>query len=296
MTGSDQTDSTCEPKADSTGSNTTAPSSSGREPLVRKTLGLLSENRLLVVPFFIAGLVGAGTTVAVYLSPLPVVSVRFPDHGLVQLSPILTPMHDKLFDILPGFVSGLRPAYFLSYVGLQLVFGATAAVSIGAGFWVLTRDLEDGVSQSITQFGWLSAYLFVLTIPVGPVLMAFLGGQATIGIVFLILMAWVVGVVIVALLFLTPAFLLIENAPPHRAMHNSVRCVRKRPITITAITLTLGYVQYVATGVGSIAPAEPVGYALSSLSAITIVGPIYVATVFAVYLALREPAHTTTQP
>ncbi|ELZ00425.1 hypothetical protein [Natrialba asiatica] len=281
--------------------------------LVRITIVLLRARPSLLVPFALAGAVGATSAVARIESPYPVDMVAFPANGVVHLSVALVPALEPMAEVNSGLVLGLKPAFLAVLIGWQVGLALAVTVAFAGVVRLATRSISKtdaisstsatsevgadgsrglipGLVPSPARLGWLFAYVLGVQI----VLLAGLfvvgafgigpgpGPRSTgLGLLF----GWLFVVVPIASgLFLTPAAIVIGGKRPIEAVIESGAYAVRRPFSVVALLLATGYLGTVLTGVFHGGPSPRIGVALGTFTSVAVGGTLHATVVAAAYV------------
>ncbi|GAB3672171.1 hypothetical protein [Halopiger thermotolerans] len=244
--------------------------------ILQTAVGLFRERPLALVPFVVAGLFGAASTLARRASPFPIGVAPFPDSGLLQLRTPVVPALEPAVDIGPPLFLGLKPRFLAALVGWQVGVSAAAAVAFAACLWIAADG--DG-TPTLERVGWLVAYAIAVDVAALAVVYA-LWRIDNLGVSLLAVLA----LAPVAIgLFLTPAAIVLGGRRPRAAIRESVGFAAESPLAISVLLFGLGYVGYALTGVAQFAPASPLGVTVGTVVSVTVAGTAHALVVAASY-------------
>ncbi|ELZ08971.1 hypothetical protein [Natrialba aegyptia] len=279
--------------------------------LIRITIAVLRARPSLLVPFALAGVVGATSAVARIESPYPVDMVAFPANGVVHLSVALVPALEPMVEVNSGLVLGLKPAFLAVLIGWQVglalavtvafagvvraaarLISKTHAISSPSATSEVGADESKGLIPSLVpspvRLGWLFAYVLGIQIVLlaGLFVVGAFGigpgpGSTGLGPLF----GWLFVVVPIASgLFLTPAAIVIGGKRPIEAAIESAAYAVRRPLSVVALLLATGYLGTVLTGVFHGGPSPRIGVALGTFTSVAVGGTLHAIVVAAAYV------------
>ncbi|QCS43383.1 hypothetical protein [Natrinema versiforme] len=253
----------------------------GLGSILATAVALLRGRPSLLVPFAVAGALGAASTVARLASPYPVGLAPFPDRGLVQLSLPLVPRLEPTVEISSAILSGMKPRFLVAFIGWQALLSAATAVAFAWCLWLAAAD-TNGVVPPLDRVARLVAFVAVVDgVSLGTVVLAGAWTGFGIGLAFVALL--LIAPVFVAL-FVAPAAIVIDGDDLVAAARESLEYAVASPGTILVILVGLGSVGYALTGVSRLA-SSPVGAVLATVVSVTVAGTVHAVAVAALHSA-----------
>ncbi|AEH38329.1 hypothetical protein [Halopiger xanaduensis] len=249
----------------------------GFASILRTAAGLCRARPLAAVPFALASLLGAASTIARRESSFPVGVAPFPEAGLLRFRLPVVPSLEPVVDLTPALFLGLKPRFLVVLLGWQILCGGAVGVALAACLWMAAG--RDGTVPPLERVGWLVAYAASAG-GAGFAVVYVLGRMSNPGVTLLAFLA--IAPVAIAL-FLTPASLVLGGHRPRAAIRESVRFAADHPFSIPVLLLGVGYVGYALTGVAQFAPASPLGTAAGTVVSATVTGTAHALVVAASY-------------
>ncbi|ELY85064.1 hypothetical protein [Natrialba taiwanensis] len=287
--------------------------------LIRITIMLLRARPALLVPFALAGAVGATSAVARIESPYPVDMVAFPANGVVHLSVALVPTLEPMAEVNSGLVLGLKPVFLAVLIGWQVGLALAVTVAFAGVVRLAARSISKtdaisspsaisevgsdesrglpGIVPSLVRLGWLFAYVLGVQVVLlaGLFVVGAFGigpgpGSTGLGLLF----GWLFVVVPIASgLFLTPAAIVIGGKRPVEAVIESAVYAVRRPLSVVVLLLTTGYLGTVLTGVFHGGPSPRIGVALGTFTSVAVGGTLHAIVVAAAYICWSADGYSS---
>lgn len=259
--------------------------SPGLGSILATAFALLRGRPSLVIPFAVAGALGAASTVARLASPYPVGLAPFPESGLVRLSLPFVPRLEPTVEMSPAILTGMKPRFLVAFVGWQVAISAATAVALAGCLWLAAVD-TDGIAPPLDRTAWLVAYVVVIdSVLFGVPLLSGLWAGAGVGLALVALLALAP---LLVWLFAAPAIIVVDGKRPIAAAIESVDYAVASPGAVLVILVGLGYVGYALTGVSRLASSPTVGAALAPVLSATVTGTAHAVAVTALYRARSQ--------
>ncbi|OAQ52149.1 hypothetical protein HTG_14300 [Natrinema mahii] len=252
----------------------------GLGSILATAFALLRGRPSLVIPFAVAGTLGATSTVARLPSPYPVGLAPFPEGGLVRLSLPFVPRLEPTVEMSPAILTGMKPRFLVAFVGWQVAISAATAVAFAGCLWLAAAD-TDGIAPPLDRTAWLVAYVVVIDSVLFGVL--FLSGLWAGAGVALTLVTLLTLAPFLVWLFVAPAIIVVGGKRPIAAAIESLDYAVASPGAILVLLVGLGYVGYALTGVSRFASSPTVGAALATVLSATVTGTTHAVAVTALY-------------
>lgn len=241
---------------------------------------LLRSQPSLFVPFILASLFGAASTIIRIESPYPVGITTFPDGGLVRLFLPVVPRLEPVTEIDPTIFLGLKPRFLAVLVGWQLLVGIATALAFASSLWIAADDTS-GVVPPAERSCWLVAYVVLIDGALFGTLYA-ISGWAIQAVGFAVVSLLVIAPIQIGL-FLTPAYIVFDGKRPVSAAAHSLNYAGAIPFSLLFLMLGLGYSRYVLTGTATLVSSSTGGVVLATASSVIVTGPAHTAIVAALY-------------
>lgn len=257
----------------------------GLGSILATAFALLRGRPSLVIPFAVAGALGATSTVARLASPYPVDLAPFPEGGLVRLSLPFVPRLEPTVEMSPAILTGMKPRFLVAFVGWQVAISAATAVAFAGCLWLAAADTS-GIAPPLDRVAWLVAYVVAIdSVLFGVPFLSGLWAGAGVG---LALVALLTLAPFLVWLFVAPAIIVVGGKRPIAAAIESLDYAVASPGAILVLLVGLGYVGYALTGVSRLAPSPTVGATLATVLSATVTGTAHAVAVTALYRARSQ--------
>lgn len=245
--------------------------------ILRTAAALCRARPLALVPFALASLLGAASTIASRESIFPIGFAPFPEAGLLRVRLPVIPALEPAADLSSALFLGLKPRFLPVLVGWQVLCSAAAGVAFAACLW--TAAGRDGIMPPLERVDRIVAY-------------AAAAGGAGFGVVYVLgrisnsavtLLAFLALAPVAIALFLAPASIVLGGHRLRAAIRESVGFAADHPFSIPVLLLGVGYLEYALTGLGRFAPSAAIGATAGTVVGVTVAGTAHALVVTASY-------------
>lgn len=263
---------------DSASTTDTTNTSPGFAAVAHAVVTTVRDRPASLVPFLLAGIVGAASTLGRIETPYPVGVSSFGASGSLRIPIPLVPRLEPTVELAPTILSGLRLEYAVTLLGWQVALAAVTAVAFAVGIWLVASGTK-GFAPPIARVGWLSIYVFAVQgVSFGAIYV--LGSWFTgIGTTVLTVLA---AVVIAGGLLVAPASIVLGGTRPDAAVLESLAYAGSRPFSSAGLVLCLGILAVLFTGVATIVSGVP-GLTAGTITSVAVTGTAHAAVVASIY-------------
>ncbi|SFB74564.1 hypothetical protein SAMN05444422_101673 [Halobiforma haloterrestris] len=262
-------------------------SSPGFVALLRSAAGTVRDRPAAVVPFLLAGIVGAVSTLARIQTPYPVGMASIA-RGSFTIPIPLVPRLEPAIELSPTLLYGLELEYAAGFVGWQAAIAVVTTVAFGIG--LRTAASVRGHRPPAARLGWLAAY--VLAVQALPFALAVAVGRWNgygygygygsgfgLGTGLPVVAAVVVG----SVLLVAPASIVLGGNRPVRAVHESLAIAAARPLSSVALVLCLGVLAAAPVSAATAVSRSALALGLGTVASVTLAGTAQAAVVAEFY-------------
>ncbi len=209
--------------------------------LIGVSLARLRRHPGMLLPFAVAGVISMVVDAIRFADPVPVQLQSWPHRGALHLTLLSFPSGSSLAGFTPGTVLGLKFVYLAELAGLGAVTIAAAAVA--TGLTVAENGALPWREIPTERFGRLFGY--AITMSVVTTALVLVGSVHGLLALFAILFAFGV----VARLFVSPAYIVLDGDEIGTAMRRSYAETGGVDLSIIVFLVVLGYASYALVSV-----------------------------------------------
>ncbi|SDQ34637.1 hypothetical protein [Natronobacterium texcoconense] len=268
--------------ASTTDSTETSP---GFATVVRAVVVMVRARPSSLVPFLLAGLVGAASTLARIETPYPASISPFGASGSLQIPIPLVPRLEPTVELAPTILLGLRLEYAAALIGWQAALAVVTAVAFAVGIWRVAPRM-DGFVPPAARVGWLAVYVLVLQSVLFGVIYV-VRVHPTGGVVGTGILAALVALLVGGALLLAPAAIVLGGDRPDAAVLESLAYAGSRPFSSAGLVLCLGILATLFTGAATVVSGYP-GLAAGTIASVAVAGTAHAAAVASIYESVER--------
>ncbi|APW99906.1 hypothetical protein CHINAEXTREME_19965 [Halobiforma lacisalsi AJ5] len=248
---------------------------------LRSAANTVRDRPAAVIPFLLAGIVGAVSTLGRIETPYPV-GIASVAHGSFAIPIPLVPRLEPAIELSPTLLYGLELEYTAGFVGWQATIAVVTALTFGIG--LRTAASERGHCPPAARLGWLAAY--VLAVQALPFAIAVAFGRWNgyeygfgLGTALPVVAAVVVG----AALLVAPASIVVGGNRPVRAVRESLAVAAARPFSSVVLVLCLGVLAAAPVSAATAVSRSTLALGVGTVASVTLAGTAQAAVVARFY-------------